>query len=181
MKCHSQTCWPGNTAPGTTCHKLRNWYLDSVEEKPPDITILMQSAAQGDRHAADALLPLLYRQLRAAARQQLAAESPNHTLAPTELVHNAYLKLIGPRKIPWQNRDHFYTAAAQAMRRLLIDHARTKARREASPPPCPSSPASPTFHSQIPTKSWQSMPRSNAWRVGSPMPRHSFACGSTPA
>lgn len=77
---------------------------------PPDLpaTVLIGLAADGDKHAAEQLLPLLYSQLRAAANKQLADESPAHTLQPTALVHEAYLKLLGPRDIPWQNRAHFY-------------------------------------------------------------------------
>lgn len=98
---------------------------------PPDpaVTLLMQSAAEGDRAAADALLPLVYNQLRAAAQHQLATERPGHSLQATALVHDAYLKLVGPRQIPWQNRAHFYAAAAEAMRRILLDHARSRSRR----------------------------------------------------
>ena len=95
----------------------------------PDVTILMQAAADGDTSAADRLLPLVYDQLRRAAQQRLASERPDHTLSATALVHEAYLKLVGPRQIPWAGRGHFYSAAAQAMRRILIDHARSRAAR----------------------------------------------------
>jgi len=100
---------------------------------PPDpaVTILMQSASEGDASAAAKLLPLVYDQLRAAAQHQLATERPGHSLQATALVHDAYLKLVGPRRIPWQNRAHFYAAAAEAMRRILLDHARARSRREA--------------------------------------------------
>jgi RNA polymerase sigma factor (TIGR02999 family) len=87
----------------------------------------MNGAAGGDRAAADALLPLVYAQLRAAAQQQLRSERPGHTLQATALVHEAYLRLVGPRQVPWRNRKHFYVAAAEAMRRVLVDHARAKA------------------------------------------------------
>jgi RNA polymerase sigma factor (TIGR02999 family) len=92
----------------------------------PDATLLMSAAATGDRAAADALLPLVYDQLRRAAQMQLATERPDHTLSATALVHEAYLKLAGPRELPWSNRRHFYAAAAQAMRRILVDHARAR-------------------------------------------------------
>jgi RNA polymerase sigma factor (TIGR02999 family) len=94
---------------------------------------LLEDATSGDKAAADALLPLVYDQLRAAAQQQLAAERPGHTLQATAIVHDAYLRLIGPREIPWQNRAHFYAAAAQAIRRILLDHARSRARRGGVP------------------------------------------------
>ena len=74
------------------------------------------------------LLPLVYDQLRAAAQRHMASERVGHTLAATGLVHEAYLKLVGPREIPWQNRGHFYAAAAQAMRQILLDHAKSRGR-----------------------------------------------------
>ena len=73
------------------------------------------------------LLPLVYAQLRAAAQVVMGAERVDHTLSATALVHEAYLKLVGPREIPWENRAHFYAAAAEAMRRVLVDHARARA------------------------------------------------------
>ncbi|MHC5025074.1 MAG: ECF-type sigma factor [Planctomycetota bacterium] len=95
-----------------------------------DATALLGAAAAGDRQAADELVPLVYAQLRRAAQQQLAAErdgGAGHTLSATALVHEAYVKLIGPRRVPWAGRAHFYAAAAAAMRQLLVDHARAKA------------------------------------------------------
>jgi RNA polymerase sigma factor (TIGR02999 family) len=95
----------------------------------PDVTLLMNAAADGDTSAADQLLPLVYDQLRRAAQQGMAGERGDHTLSATALVHEAYLKLVGPRQVPWAGRGHFYAAAAQAMRRILIDHARSRAAR----------------------------------------------------
>lgn len=92
-----------------------------------DASVLLTIAAAGDRSAADRLLPLVYDQLRRAAQQQLEYERPGHTLSATTLVHEAFLRLAGPRQIPWAGRAHFYAAAAQAIRRILVDHARTKA------------------------------------------------------
>ena len=77
----------------------------------------MAAAARGDTRAADDLLPLVYNQIRAAAENCLRSERPGHTLQATAIVHEAYLKLVGPREVPWQNRAHFYAAAAEAMRR----------------------------------------------------------------
>lgn len=94
-----------------------------------DATLLMAKAAQGDRAAADGLLPLVYDQLRKAAQMQMGGERSGHTLSATALVHEAYLKLVGPREIAWANRRHFYAAAAEAMRRILIDHARARGPR----------------------------------------------------
>ena len=87
----------------------------------------MDAAAGGDRGAADKLLPLVYEQLRRAAQVQLASERRDHTLSATALVHEAFIRLAGPREIPWQSRAHFYAAAAESMRRILVDHARAKA------------------------------------------------------
>lgn len=89
----------------------------------PDVTLLMNAAA------ADRLLPLVYDQLCRAAQQRMATERGDHTLSATALVHEAWLKLVGPRQVPWAGRGHFYAAAAQAMRRILIDHARARAAR----------------------------------------------------
>lgn len=75
---------------------------------------------------SDRLLLAVYDHLRALAHNQLAAERPGHTLSATALVHEAYLRLIGPRQIPWQAEAHFCAAAAEAMRRILIDHARAR-------------------------------------------------------
>lgn len=95
----------------------------------PDATRLIQAAGAGDKSAADQLLPLVYDQLRRAAQLELARERKDHTLAATALVHEAYLKLVGPRQLPWSDRAHFYAAAAEAMRRILVDHARAHGRR----------------------------------------------------
>jgi RNA polymerase sigma factor (TIGR02999 family) len=95
----------------------------------PDVTLLMNAAAEGDTAAAEQLLPLVYDQLRRAAQRRMGAELDDHTLSATALVHEAYLKLVGVRQVPWTGRGHFYAAAAQAMRRILIDHARSRAAR----------------------------------------------------
>ena len=94
-----------------------------------DVTCLMAAAASGDKAAADDLLPLVYEQLRRAAQLDLARERADHTLSATALVHEAYLKLVGPRDVAWANRAHFYAAAAEAMRRIVLDHARARGRR----------------------------------------------------
>ena len=90
----------------------------------------MQHAAQGNQEAAKDLLPLVYGQLRAIAAQRMKLERPDHTLQPTALVHEAFLKLVGPRSTPWAGEAHFFTAAAEAMRQILIDHARAKSRKK---------------------------------------------------
>lgn len=108
-------------------------YDDNVTSelpRPSDTTLLMAQAAEGDRAAADRLLPLVYEQLRKAAQLEMAAERKDHTVSATALVHEAYLKLVGPREIAWANRRHFYAAAAEAMRQILLDHARARGREK---------------------------------------------------
>src|SRR5213076_2127028 len=89
-----------------------------------DVTRLLDAAAAGDRRAAADLLPLVYDELRKLAAARLAAESPGHTLDATALVHEAYLRLIGDQH--FDGRGHFFAAAAEAMRRILVDHARRR-------------------------------------------------------
>jgi RNA polymerase sigma factor (TIGR02999 family) len=105
--------------------------------QPEDATLLMVAAAGGDRAAADRLLPLVYEQLRRAAQLGLAGERAGHTLSATALVHEAYLKLVGPREVAWASRGHFYAAAAEAMRRILIDYARARGRQQHGLAPVP--------------------------------------------
>ena len=96
------------------------------EPDPPSVVILLdERRSPADRERE--LLPLVYDQLRRTALAYLRRERPDHTLQATALVHEAWLRLVGPREMPWQNRAHFYAAAAQAMRRILVDHARSKA------------------------------------------------------
>ena len=89
------------------------------------ITGILSRASSGDHDAASELLPLVYRELRQLAAGYLAAERSNHTLQPTALVHEAYIRLIG-RNGNWKNRAHFLAASATAMRRVLVDHARRR-------------------------------------------------------
>ncbi len=94
-----------------------------------DATDLLDAAAAGDHQAAAKLLPLVYDELRKLAAARMAAESPDHTLQPTALVHEAYLRLVGPADdAQWTSRGHFFAAAAEAMRRVLVDRARNKGR-----------------------------------------------------
>ncbi len=90
------------------------------------LTVILQRIDQGDPHAADELLPLVYEELRKLAAQKLAHEAPGQTLQATALVHEAWLRLGGDEQPEWQNRAHFFAAAAEAMRRILIDNARRK-------------------------------------------------------
>jgi RNA polymerase sigma factor (TIGR02999 family) len=96
-----------------------------------DLTRLLDDAAAGDPRAAAELLPLVYDELRKLAVARMAYESPHQTLQPTALVHEAYLRLIGPADgLRWDGRGHFFAAAAEAMRRVLVDAARRKRARK---------------------------------------------------
>jgi RNA polymerase sigma factor (TIGR02999 family) len=93
-----------------------------------NVTRLLDAAAAGDRRAAADLLPLVYDELRKLAATRMAAEPPDQTLQATALVHEAYLRLVGPADgLRWDSRGHFFAAAAEAMRRILVDAARRKA------------------------------------------------------
>ena len=91
-----------------------------------DVTYLIQAMEQGDPHAVEELLPLVYQELRILAAQKLSNEVPGQTLQATALVHEAYLRLIGNEQQNWSHRGHFFGAAAEAMRRILIENARRK-------------------------------------------------------
>jgi len=91
-----------------------------------DVSDLLQAWGRGDLEARDALFPQVYRELRRLAAAYLRRERPDHTLAPTALVHEAYIRLVGQRRLTWQNRAHFFGIAAQMMRRALVDHARER-------------------------------------------------------
>src|SRR4029079_203817 len=94
-----------------------------------DVTRILSQIEQGDPHAAEQLLPLVYDELRKLATAKLAQEKPGQTLQATALVHEAYLRLVGPANANgFENRGHFFTAAAQAMRRILVEQARRKCR-----------------------------------------------------
>ncbi len=114
--------------------------MTTEQPRSPDATLLIAQAANGDKSAADRLLPLVYDQLRKAAQAQMASERWNHTLSATALVHEAYLKLAGPRETPWAGRGHFYAAAAEAMRRILLDHAKGRVRIKRGGPDGPGRP-----------------------------------------
>jgi RNA polymerase sigma factor (TIGR02999 family) len=93
-----------------------------------DVTRILSNIAQGDGRAAGELLPLVYDELRKLAAARMAAEAPGNTLSATALVHEAYLRLVGPEDAEqWDHRGHFFAAAAEAMRRILVDRARRKA------------------------------------------------------
>lgn len=91
-----------------------------------EVTRLLMAIKQGDTHASGELLPVVYEELRRLARSRMAQERTEHTLQATALVHEAYLRLIGEEDARWDGRGHFFAAAAEAMRRILIEHARRK-------------------------------------------------------
>jgi RNA polymerase sigma factor (TIGR02999 family) len=93
-----------------------------------EITIFLDQLADGDEHAAERLLDVVYAELRALAKAKLAQEAPGHTLQPTALVHEAWLRLVGDERRDWKSRRYFFGACAEAMRRILVESARKKAR-----------------------------------------------------
>jgi len=94
----------------------------------PNVTRILHATSEGSRESADRLLPLVYDELRRLAQSRLANERAGHTLQATALVHETYLKLIDIEQVEWQNRAHFFAVAATAIRRLLVDHARSRGR-----------------------------------------------------
>jgi RNA polymerase sigma factor (TIGR02999 family) len=108
----------------------KNIPLDSSSLTVPlmsEVTRVLSAMEQGDPHAAEQLLPLVYEELRQLATQKLAQEKPGQTLQATALVHEAYLRLVGAENVPsWKNRGHFFGAAAEAMRRILVENARRR-------------------------------------------------------
>lgn len=95
-------------------------------DRSAHIAGLLDGWRRGDRDALEQLLPLVYSELRRIAARQLKKERPGHTLQPTALVHEAYLRLAEQRQVDWQNEVHFFGVAAQVMRRILVDHARRR-------------------------------------------------------
>lgn len=95
-----------------------------TESNTGPVTQLLQAASAGDARAASELLPVVYDELRKLARARMAKTPPGNTLQPTALVHEAYLRLIGGESTSWNSRGHFFAAAAQAMRQILVDHSR---------------------------------------------------------
>src|SRR5438094_5783181 len=93
-----------------------------------ELTTILNEVEQGNAQAAEQLLPLLYDELRKLAAHKMAQEQPGQTLQPTALVHEAYLRLVGGGQEHWNSRGHFFGAAAEAMRRILVENARRKQR-----------------------------------------------------
>src|SRR5947207_15853359 len=99
------------------------------DDQPKAVTQLLHAWRQGDEHAARELVPLVYDQLRKVAARLMRAERPGHTLSPSALVHEAYMRLAGS-DIPWQDRAHFFALSATLMRRILVDHAKQRGRQK---------------------------------------------------
>lgn len=99
-----------------------------MPQSPQNVTQLLIGWGRGDKEALDKLLPLVYDELRRQAARYLRRERAGHTLQTTALIHEAYLRLVDQKNVHWQNRAHFFGIAAQLMRRILVDHARTKKR-----------------------------------------------------
>jgi RNA polymerase sigma factor (TIGR02999 family) len=95
-------------------------------ESRNDVTRILDAIQAGHTQAAEQLLPLVYEELRRLAAHKMAGEAPGHTLQPTALVHEAWLRLVGPHPPDWPNRAYFFAAAGEAMRRVLVEHARRK-------------------------------------------------------
>lgn len=115
--------------PFPASYRARQGAKDSGEEVPEpvsDITLLLEEWRGGDEDALEELLPAVYDELRKIARQHLYKERAGHSFKSTDLVHEAYLRLINQDRVEWQNRAHFYAIAATFMRRILADHARKK-------------------------------------------------------
>lgn len=100
------------------------------QSSPGEVTQLLRSIGEGNQHAAAELLPLVYAELRRLAVARMANLPPGQTLQPTALVHDVYLELVGKQDPGWNSRGHFFGAAAQAMREILVDQARRKSRRK---------------------------------------------------
>ena len=101
-----------------------------MQQKSNEITGMLQDWSQGKTEALDALMPIVYDELRRQASRYLRRERVGHTLQTTALIHEAYLKLIDQHDVNWQNRAHFFAIAAQAMRRILVDYAKTRNREK---------------------------------------------------
>jgi RNA polymerase sigma factor (TIGR02999 family) len=108
----------------STIHGLKT----RMRQTPENVTQLLIDWSKGDKEALDNLVPLVYDELRRQAARYLRHERAGHTLQTTALIHEAYLRLVDQRNVHWQNRAHFFGIAAQMMRRILVDHARTKKR-----------------------------------------------------
>ena len=99
-----------------------------MDSQSVDVTLLLKEVANGNQEAVGKLIPLVYDELHRVAENRLRLERPDHTLQPTALVHEAYLKVVAQRDAKWQNRAHFFAVASSLMRRILVDYARGRLR-----------------------------------------------------
>ena len=109
------------------CALSRRYSIPVSESSESTLGLLLDESLDSSARA-EKLLPLVYDQLRAIAQRAMAGERPDHTLQATAVVHEAFLRLVGDREIPWTGKAHFYVAAAEAMRRVLLDHAKARER-----------------------------------------------------
>jgi RNA polymerase sigma factor (TIGR02999 family) len=109
-------------------NRAQKRYAPGMQEGPENITELLASYGRGDKESLDQLMPIVYDELRRQAARYLRREKAGHTLQTTALIHEAYVRLVDQRNVQWQNRAHFFGIAAQMMRRILVDHARSKKR-----------------------------------------------------
>jgi RNA polymerase sigma factor (TIGR02999 family) len=139
-----------------------------MDGAPGQVTQILEAVGAGDARAADELLPLVYEELRRLAAARMANEAPGHTLQPTALVHEAWLRLVRVDGRKYENRGHFFAAAAEAMRRILIDAARRKqtqqrggrlCREEGARTPFDTRPQDSAWDCAIPTRNLSLAPR----------------------
>jgi len=109
---------------------LKQKFMNESPESSPNVTQLLKDWSAGDTRVLDNLMPLVYEELRRQASRFLRKERAGHTLQTTALIHEAYLKLIDQKSVEWQNRAHFFAIASTAMRRILVDHAKTRHREK---------------------------------------------------
>jgi len=120
----------GEAAATTVAGLVWKGTMTRADEQEVDVTALLQELSAGAPGALDALIPLVYRDLRSAAHRHLRGESPGHTLDTTALVHEAYLRLVQLQRVHWADRAHFMALASRLMRRILIDYSRMRSRQK---------------------------------------------------
>jgi RNA polymerase sigma factor (TIGR02999 family) len=116
--------------PGSILRRTLLWFFSEslMPQSPQNVTQLLVEGSKGSKEALDQLLPIVYEELRRQAARYLRHERAGHTLQTTALIHEAYIRLIDQKNVEWQNRAQFFGIAAQLMRRILVDHARTRKR-----------------------------------------------------
>jgi RNA polymerase sigma-70 factor (ECF subfamily) len=124
---HPRVCRMLGTVPNTEVSSVSSNQPHNSTPKP-EVTMLLARAQGGDQQATDELFPIVYDELRELAERFMRDESKAKTMQATALVHEAYMRLVGPNQTPWENRAHFFGAAARAIRRILTDHARERNR-----------------------------------------------------